>query len=217
MRLLLMGPPGAGKGTQAEALVLRYNIPHISTGDIFRAALREGTPLGLQAREYMDKGQLVPDDLVVGIVVDRLESLEEGSGFLLDGFPRTLPQAQALDQRLQDLKGALDAVINIEVPPPVIVERLTGRRVCRQCSTTYHVKHHPPQVRGVCDTCGGELYQRDDDALETVQERLEVYTHQTQPLKEYYRSRGLLVNVDGTQDIPKVLEAITAALKQKKT
>lgn len=214
MRLLLMGPPGAGKGTQAEALVGKYSISHISTGDIFRANLREGTPLGLRAKEYMDKGQLVPDDLVVSIVVDRLESLEGDSGFLLDGFPRTLPQAEALDLRLQDLGWALDAVVNIEVPPQAIIERLTGRRVCRQCSSTYHLKHNPSQVRGICDTCGGELYQREDDSLETVQERLEVYNRQTQPLIEYYRGRGLLLSVDGTQEIPAVLKAITAALEK---
>lgn len=215
MRLLIMGPPGAGKGTQAEALVVKYNIPHISTGDIFRSALREGTPLGLEAKEYMDRGQLVPDDLVVSIVVDKLESLGSGSGFLLDGFPRTLPQAEALDRRLKDLGGGLDAVINIEVPPQVIVERLTGRRVCRQCSSTYHLKHNPSQVRGICDTCGGELYQRDDDSLETVQERLDVYNRQTQPLIKHYQEQGLLLSVDGTKEIPAVLEAITAALKQK--
>ncbi len=215
MRLLIMGPPGAGKGTQAEALVVKYNIPHISTGDIFRSALREGTPLGLEAKEYMDRGQLVPDDLVVSIVVDKLESLGSGSGFLLDGFPRTLPQAEALDGRLKDLGGGLDAVINIEVPPQVIVERLTGRRVCRQCSSTYHLKHNPSQVRGICDTCGGELYQRDDDSLETVQERLDVYNRQTQPLIKHYQEQGLLLSVDGTKEIPAVLEAITAALKQK--
>lgn len=214
MRLLLMGPPGAGKGTQAEALVGKYSIPHISTGDIFRANLRKGTPLGLRAKEYMDKGQLVPDNLVVSIVVDRLESLEGDSGFLLDGFPRTLPQAEALDQRLQDLGWGLDAVVNIEVPPQTIIERLTGRRVCRQCSSTYHLKYNPSQVRGICDTCGGGLYQREDDSLETVQERLEVYNRQTQPLIEYYRERGLLLSVDGTQEIPAVLNAIIASLEK---
>ncbi len=213
MRLLLMGPPGAGKGTQAEGLVKKYSIPHISTGEIFRAALREGTPLGLQAKDYMDKGQLIPDEIVVAIVVDKLESEECVSGFLLDGFPRTLPQAEAITQRLVGMGVNIDAAINIEVPAKILIERLTGRRVCQKCSSTYHLKHNPPQVRGVCDTCGGELHQRDDDTLETVQERLEVYNRQTQPLIDYYRQQGILISVDGTQEIQAVLEAITAALK----
>ena len=216
MQLILMGPPGAGKGTQAEALAAKYNIAHISTGEIFRAALREGTPLGLKAKEYMDKGQLVPDDLVVSIVADKLQAPECASGFLLDGFPRTVPQAEALGQRLEAMGSYLDAVINLDVPSQMIVERLTGRRVCRQCSATYHLKHNPSQVRGICDTCGGELYQRGDDALETVQERLAVYQRQTEPLIDYYRQQGLLLKVDGNRGIPEVLEAITAALKGKK-
>ena len=212
MRLLLMGPPGAGKGTQAEGLVKKYNIHHISTGDIFRAALRAGTPMGLQAKEYMDKGQLVPDEVVVGIVGDKLSSPECAEGFLLDGFPRTLPQAEALTQRLKEMNVNLDAVINIDVPTKEIIERLTCRRVCQKCPATYHLKFNPPQVRNVCDNCGGELYQRDDDTVETVQERLDVYNRQTEPLIEYYDKQGLLLSIDGGQEIHKVLEAIIAAL-----
>lgn len=212
MRLLLMGPPGAGKGTQAEGLVKKYNIPHISTGDIFRASLRAGTPMGLQAKEYMDKGQLVPDEVVVGIVGDKLSSPECAEGFLLDGFPRTLPQAIALTQCLKEMNVHLDAVINIDVPTKEIIERLTCRRVCQKCPSTYHLKFNPPQVRNVCDNCGSELYQRDDDTLETVQERLDVYNRQTEPLIEYYDKQGLLLSIDGGQEIHKVLEAIIAAL-----
>lgn len=213
MRLLLMGPPGAGKGTQAEGLAKKYSIPHISTGDIFRAALREGTPMGLLAKEYMDTGQLIPDEIVVGIVGDKLSSKECADGFLLDGFPRTLPQAEALTRRLIEMEVTLDAVINIEVPAKEIIERLTGRRVCQKCPSTYHLKFNPPQVRNICDKCGNELYQRDDDTLETVQERLDVYGRQTEPLIAYYNQQGLLISVDGTQDIHAVLDAITAALK----
>jgi adenylate kinase len=212
MRLLLMGPPGAGKGTQAEGLVKKYNIPHISTGDIFRAALRAGTPMGLQAKEYMDKGQLVPDEVVVGIVGDKLSSGECADGFLLDGFPRTLPQAEALTRRLKEMNVKLDAVINIEVPAREIIDRLTSRRVCQKCPSTYHLKFNPPQVRNICDNCGSELYQRDDDTLETVQERLDVYNRQTQPLIEYYKEQGLLLSVDGARDIHQVLDAIIAVL-----
>ncbi|HHX77908.1 MAG TPA: adenylate kinase [Firmicutes bacterium] len=212
MRLVLMGPPGAGKGTQAEGLTKAYKITHISTGDMFRAAIKEGTDLGLKAKEYMDKGQLVPDDIVVGIVAERLRE-ECEKGFLLDGFPRTLEQAKALETRLGDMGSCLDAVINIDVPDKELIERLTGRRVCRECGTSYHLKFNPPQVRNICDNCGGELYQRVDDTIETVKERLEVYSRQTQPLIDYYREKGLLLNVDGTQEIAAVLKDIKAGLE----
>ncbi len=215
MRLVLMGPPGAGKGTQAEGLTKDYKITHISTGDMFRAAIKEGTDLGLKAKGYMDKGQLVPDEVVVGIVAEKLKE-ECEKGFLLDGFPRTLEQAKALEVKLVEMDSYLDAVINIDVPEKELIERLTGRRVCRECGASYHLKFNPSQVRNICDNCGGELYQRGDDSIETVKERLEVYSRQTQPLIDYYRGKGLLLNVDGTKEIPAVLKDIKAGLEKDK-
>ncbi len=216
MRLILMGPPGAGKGTQAETMVKKYNIPHISTGDMFRAAIKEGTEMGSKAKEYMDKGQLVPDEIVVGIVGERLEAEDCSGGFLLDGFPRTVAQAEALTDKLNNLGIKIDAVINIDVPSKELLERLTGRRVCRSCGVSFHMKFNAPQVRNICDSCSGELYQRDDDTVETVGNRLEVYSNQTEPLIDYYRKKGLLVNIDGNREIDKVFTDIAAYLDKIK-
>ena len=213
MRAILMGPPGAGKGTQAAVLVERFQIPHISTGDMFRAAMKAGTPLGLKAKEYMDKGALVPDEVTIGIVKERLQQADCAKGFLLDGFPRTVAQADALDELLKELDISLDGVINIQVPDQILLERLTGRRICRQCGATYHVVFNPPAQDGICDKCGGELYQRSDDTLETAKNRLAVYYEQTEPLIEYYQRKGLLKNIRGDQDIDKVLQDILEALE----
>lgn len=213
MNLLIMGPPGAGKGTQAEVLVKELKINHISTGDMFRNAIKEGTEMGKKAKEYMDKGELVPDQVVVGMVRDCLGQSYCAKGFLLDGFPRTLPQAKALDETLQSLNIRLDGVINIDVPRERLMARLTGRRVCRNCGASYHVLFNLPEVEGKCNACGGELYQRSDDNEEAVSNRLDVYDAQTQPLIDYYREKGLLKNINGDQDIKKVLGDIVASLK----
>lgn len=213
MRAILMGPPGAGKGTQAAVLVERFNIPHISTGDMFRAAMKAGTALGLKAKEYMDAGALVPDEVTIGIVKERLEKPDCAQGFLLDGFPRTAAQADVLEGLLAELKISLDGVLNIQVDDELLLHRLTGRRICRQCGATYHVLFNPSTNRNVCDKCGGELYQRSDDTLETAKSRLAVYYEQTQPLIEYYQKRGLLKNIRGDQDIDLVLQDILKALE----
>lgn len=214
MKLMIMGPPGAGKGTQAEVLVKELKITHISTGDMFRAAIKEGTEMGKKAKEYMDKGQLVPDEVVVGMVKDRLSQPDCEKGFLLDGFPRTIAQAEALSKTLDEMGIKLDGVINIDVPRERLMARLTGRRVCKGCGASYHVEFNPPQKEGVCNTCGGELYQRSDDNEETVSNRLDVYEGQTQPLIDYYKEKGLLLNINGDQAIDKVLAEILAALKK---
>lgn len=213
MRAILMGPPGAGKGTQAAGLIEKFQIPHISTGDMFRAAIKAGTPLGLKAKEYMDAGSLVPDEVTIGIVAERLAEADCANGFLLDGFPRTIAQADALDKILVNLRMSLDGVLNIEVAEAKLLERLTGRRICRQCGATYHMVFNAPRTEGVCDKCGGELYQRSDDTLETAKNRLDVYNVQTQPLIDYYRDKGILKEINGDQDIDKVLEDILAALE----
>lgn len=212
MRLILLGPPGAGKGTQAANIVKKYNIPHISTGDIFRKNIKEGTDLGLKAKEYMDKGLLVPDDLVVAIVKDRLTEEDCKKGFLLDGFPRTVAQADSLDAELNTLNYELDKVINIDVDKEELIERAVGRRVCKDCGATYHVKFRPSKVEGKCDECGGELIQRKDDTEETVTRRIEVYLEQTEPLIDYYGKKGILLNIDGRQSIDKVFQDIVTAL-----
>ena len=214
MKAILMGPPGAGKGTQAAVLVERFQIPHISTGDMFRAAIKAGTPLGLKAKEYMDSGALVPDSVTIGIVEERLGEPDCSQGFLLDGFPRTVAQADALDQLLKKLNFPLDGVLNIAVDEEVLLERLTGRRICRQCGATYHTIFNPPNVVEVCDKCGGELYQRSDDTLETAKNRLSVYEEQTSPLIAYYREQGLLKDIKGDQEIEQVLTDILVALGQ---
>ena len=215
MKIILMGPPGAGKGTQAEKLVELYQIPHISTGDMFRKAQKEGTELGLKAKSYMDQGQLVPDEVTVGIVKERLAEDDCKGGFLLDGFPRTVQQADALDGILVELGMALDRVVNIEVDKAFLVDRLTGRRVCRSCGATFHVTNKAPKVEGVCDKCGGELYQRNDDKVETVSNRLDVYAAQTAPLIEYYQSKGIMSSIDGSKSMEEVLADIRTALGSK--
>lgn len=212
MRLILLGPPGAGKGTQAANIVEKYRIPHISTGDIFRKNIQEGTELGKKAKEYMDQGLLVPDELVVAIVEERLKEADCKDGFLLDGFPRTVEQAEALDKVLAEMDVALDSVINIEVDKEILVNRAVGRRICKDCGATYHIEFNPPQKEGVCDKCGGSLYQRADDNEETVSTRVEVYLKQTQPLIDYYTKQGILITIDGQQPIDKVFEDIVNAL-----
>jgi len=214
VNLLIMGPPGAGKGTQAAEIVKELKVPHISTGDMLREAVKKGTEMGKKAKEYMDKGQLVPDEVIIGVVKERLAQPDCKAGFLLDGFPRTLPQAEALDQTLKEMGIKLDSVINIRVPRERIVDRITGRRVCRSCGDTYHIVNKPPKENDKCDKCGGELYQRSDDTAETVNKRLDVYEAQTQPLLDYYGKQGIVVDINGDQPINRVLEDILSALKK---
>ncbi len=213
MHILLMGPPGAGKGTQAAELVNQFHIPHISTGDMFRAAVKEGTELGKQAKACMDAGQLVPDSVTIGIVKERLAKPDCEKGFILDGFPRTIDQANALNTTLQELEIKLDCVLNITVPLEDLIVRATGRRICKGCGATFHVTFNPSEKGTQCDKCGGELYQRADDTEETVRKRLEVYTAQTQPLIEYYQDKGLYTEVDGRQSIDKVFDDIVKSLR----
>ncbi|WP_409252545.1 adenylate kinase [Bacillus sp. SCS-153A] len=208
MNIVLMGLPGAGKGTQAERIVEKYGIPHISTGDMFRAAMKEETELGLKAKSFIDKGELVPDEVTIGIVQERLSKEDAHKGFLLDGFPRTVAQADALENILDNLGKKIDYVINIQVDKEVLMERLTGRRICKNCGATYHLVFNPPSEDGVCDRCGGELYQRADDNEETVQNRLDVNIKQTQPLLDFYQDKGYLVNIDGQRDINEVFSEI---------
>lgn len=210
-----MGPPGAGKGTQAAQLVEKYAIPHISTGDMFRAAVKEGTDLGIKAKACMDAGQLVPDEITIGIVKERLAKPDCKDGFILDGFPRTIEQADALTRTLAELGIQLTRVINIDVPAEELIKRLTGRRICRGCGATYHVVFNPPQG-AACDKCSGELYQRDDDKEDTVRRRLQVYADQTKPLIAYYQEQGIYAEIDGTQSIEKVLADIDLNLKDAK-
>ena len=212
MEILLMGPPGAGKGTQAEVLTEKFNIPHISTGDMFRAAVKEGTPLGKKAKECMDKGALVPDEVTVGIVKERLAKDDCKKGFLLDGFPRTVEQADALKKILEELNLPNVRVLNINVPKEELVERAVGRRICKGCGKTYHLKFNPPKKDGVCDACGKELYQRADDTAETMNERISVYEASTKPLIDYYKSQGVYEEVDGKLAIDKVSDALIKLL-----
>lgn len=215
MRLILLGAPGAGKGTQAVIISQKLNIPHISTGDIFRANIKEGTELGIKAKQYIDQGLLVPDDLTVSIVKDRIQKDDCKNGFLLDGFPRTIPQAWQLDDALKNMDLKLDAVINLEVPDNIIVKRMAGRRVCKGCGMVYHVVNNPPKTEGICDSCGSELIIRDDDREETVLERLKVYHEQTETLIGYYSDKGLLLNFDGTKNIAETTSEIMASLLKK--
>ena len=213
MRLVFLGPPGAGKGTQAAAMVEKYRIAHISTGDMLRAAAKEGTPFGLKAKGFMEAGQLVPDEVIIGLVEERIAKDDCKEGFLLDGFPRTPVQADALAAMLEKAGIALDGVVNIEVPTEKLMTRLTGRRVCKTCGATFHVAFNAPKVAGICDTCGAELIQRADDTEATVLNRLNVYEKQTAPLIEYYTKNGLILNINGDQAIDLVLADIAAALR----
>ena len=212
MRIIMLGAPGAGKGTQAKKIAAKYNIPHISTGDIFRANIKNGTELGKKAKTYMDQGLLVPDELVVDLVVDRVNQDDCVNGYVLDGFPRTIPQAESLDAALSRLGEAVDYAINVEVPDENIVNRMSGRRACLNCGATYHIVSIPTKVEGICDRCGSPVVLRDDDKPETVQKRLSVYHEQTQPLIDYYKAQNILKTVDGTQPMEKVFADIVAIL-----
>ncbi|MDL2249862.1 adenylate kinase [Lachnospiraceae bacterium PF1-21] len=212
MRIIMLGAPGAGKGTQAKKIAEKYHIPHISTGDIFRANIKEGTELGAKAKTFMDQGLLVPDELVVELVVDRLRQDDAKEGYVLDGFPRTIPQAEALTAALNAIGEKIDYAIDVDVPDENIVRRMGGRRACVGCGATYHLEYNPPKVEGICDTCGKELILRDDDKPETVAKRLSVYHEQTQPLIEYYTKAGVLKTVDGTIDIDDVFANIISIL-----
>lgn len=212
MKIIMLGAPGAGKGTQADMICSKYNVPHISTGDIFRANIKNGTELGMTAKGYMDRGELVPDSLVVDLVIDRIHQDDCENGYVLDGFPRTIPQAEALDAALANAGEAVDYAINVDVPDENIVTRMSGRRACVKCGATYHVKYNAPAVEGICDNCGSELIQREDDKPETVLNRLSVYHEQTQPLIDYYEGKGIVKNIDGTKDLNDVFADITAIL-----
>jgi len=213
MRLVLLGAPGAGKGTQAKKLVEKYGIPQISTGDILRKAVVDGTPLGKEAKSYMDKGELVPDSIVIGLVNERITQDDYKKGYILDGFPRNTAQAEALDKVLEEMKVPLHAVLNIDVGRDVLLKRLTGRRACRNCQQMYNVYFSPPKKEGVCDECGGELSQRDDDKEETVRKRLDVYDAQTLPLIKYYEEKGILKSVNGTGNIEEVFKNVCAVVE----
>lgn len=212
MKIIMLGAPGAGKGTQAKMIAEKYGIPHVSTGDIFRANIKNGTQLGMEAKQYMDQGLLVPDELTVKILLDRVANEDCKNGYVLDGFPRTIPQAEVLDKALAELGDKIDYAIDVDVPDENIVKRMGGRRACISCGATYHIEHVPPKTEGICDTCGQELVLRDDDKPETVQNRLNVYHEQTQPLIEFYNAKGVLKTVDGTMDMKDVFEAIVSIL-----
>ena len=213
MKIIMLGAPGAGKGTQAKRIAAKYEIPHISTGDIFRANIKNQTELGRKAKEYMDQGMLVPDELTLELIMDRFTNDDCKNGYVLDGFPRTIPQAEALTKALADKQDAVDYAINVDVPDEAIVSRMSGRRACLACGGTYHIKFNPTKMEGVCDACGGELVLRNDDKPETVQKRLDVYHEQTQPLIDYYTKAGVLKELDGTQDIDVIFEQIKELLK----
>ena len=208
MKIVMLGAPGAGKGTQAKRIAAKFSIPHISTGDIFRANIKNNTPLGAKAKSYMDKGELVPDELVIELIMDRFAQDDCVNGYVLDGFPRTIPQAVELDKALKSVNDNLDYAIDVEVPDDNIINRMSGRRACVNCGATYHIVHNPPKVENECDTCNGELILRDDDKPETVKNRLDVYHTQTEPLLKYYTEKGILYTVDGTQDMDTVFDSI---------
>ena len=212
MRIIMLGAPGAGKGTQAKKIAEKYNIPHISTGDIFRANIKNGTELGVKAKSYMDQGLLVPDELVVDLVADRIQQDDAKAGYVLDGFPRTIPQAESLDAALAKLGQKIDYAVDVEVPDENIVNRMSGRRACVKCGATYHLQYAKPKAEGVCDVCGEQLILRDDDKPETVQKRLGVYHQQTQPLIDYYENQNVLKEVDGTKDMEEVFADIVSIL-----
>jgi len=212
MKIIMLGAPGAGKGTQAKMLADKYDIPHISTGDIFRANIKNGTELGTKAKEYMDKGLLVPDELTCDLVVDRIKQDDCAKGYILDGFPRTIPQAECLDNALNAMNDKIDYAVNVDVPDENIIKRMSGRRACVGCGATYHIVYNPTKEEGICDRCGKELILRDDDKPETVENRLNVYHEQTQPLIDFYEKKGILRTVDGTVDMKDVFAAITAIL-----
>ncbi|ARJ50385.1 adenylate kinase [Staphylococcus lutrae] len=217
MNIILMGLPGAGKGTQASEIIKKYPIPHISTGDMFRAAIRQETELGKEAKSYIDRGELVPDEVTVGIVKERISEDDAKKGFLLDGFPRTIEQADALNSILKELGRDIDAVVNIEVPEEELMNRLTGRRICESCGTTYHLVFNPPKVEGICDIDGGKLYQREDDNPETVANRLEVNVRQSKPILEFYNQQGVLKNIDGSKHIDEVTSDVIEILESLKS
>ena len=212
MKIIMLGAPGAGKGTQAKMIAEKYKIPHVSTGDIFRANIKNGTELGKEAKKYIDQGFLVPDELTVKILLDRVAKDDCKNGYVLDGFPRTIPQAEVLDKALREMGDGIDYAINVDVPDENIVRRMSGRRACLACGATYHIAHIPPKKEGICDTCGQELVLRDDDKPETVLNRLKVYHDQTQPLIDFYAAQGVLKNVDGTVDMKDVFAAIVDIL-----
>ena len=212
MKIIMLGAPGAGKGTQAKMIAEKYSIPHVSTGDIFRANIKNGTELGKQAKEYMDAGKLVPDELTVKILLDRVAQDDCKNGYILDGFPRTIPQAEVLDKALTELNDKIDYAIDVEVPDENIINRMGGRRACLACGATYHVVFNAPKKEGICDACGKELVLRDDDAPETVKKRLDVYHEQTQPLIDFYNKKGILKEVDGTKEMNDVFNAIVSIL-----
>lgn len=212
MKIIMLGAPGAGKGTQAKMIADKYGVPHVSTGDIFRANIKNGTELGMEAKKYMDQGLLVPDELTVKILLDRVSQPDCKNGYVLDGFPRTIPQAEVLDKALAELGESIDYAIDVDVPDENIVKRMSGRRACVSCGATYHVVHVPPKKEGICDRCGSELILRDDDKPETVKNRLDVYHKQTQPLIDFYTKKGVLKTVDGTVDMQDVYKAIVAIL-----
>lgn len=212
MKIIMLGAPGAGKGTQAKMIAEKYSIPHISTGDIFRANIKNGTELGMEAKKYMDQGLLVPDELTVKILLDRVAQDDCGNGYVLDGFPRTIPQAEVLEKALSEINDKIDYAINVDVPDENIIRRMGGRRACLSCGATYHIEHIPPKKEGICDACGKELVLRDDDKPETVKNRLDVYHQQTQPLIDFYQAKGILKTVDGTVDMKDVFAAIVAIL-----
>ena len=213
MKIIMLGAPGAGKGTQAKKIAEKYGIPHISTGDIFRANIKNQTELGMKAKGYMDQGMLVPDELTLELIMDRFTNDDCKNGYVLDGFPRTIPQAEALTKALADKQDAVDYAINVDVPDEAIVTRMSGRRACLACGGTYHIKFNPTKVEGICDACGGELVLRNDDKPETVQKRLDVYHEQTQPLIDYYQTQNILKEVDGTLPLEEVFQAIIAILE----